>query len=105
MNPWLWNIKSGGLTFKRTFPFLFHSGVVVVVIGLLTPYVTPHRIPAAQAISAIKYHDPTLTFPSANDRSAFQRLYLKLRLKMFAIAAMTVCCRHVAVLGSLYVSM
>lgn len=45
LDPWVWNVQSGGFVFKRTLPWLWHSGVIVTVIALLTPFITTYVPP------------------------------------------------------------
>lgn len=51
LNPTVFYVNSGGVYIKRTFDWLYHSGVVVFVIAVLTPFILPYK----------KIVDPELT--------------------------------------------
>ena len=43
IDPVVFEVTSGGLGISHSFPYLYHSGVVVMVIALLTPFIVPYK--------------------------------------------------------------
>lgn len=43
LNPYILNINAPGVVFKRRFPWLAHSGIIVLFVSILTPCLVPYR--------------------------------------------------------------
>lgn len=100
LNPWLWNVNSGGVSFKRTLPWLWHSGIIVAIIAVLTPFITPFRAPPLitdkeSLISGLRLDDGTLNpvqgrpvAAHSHDTPTPHERFQRIRLRLMAVAMM-----------------
>lgn len=81
LNPYVWDINSGGVRLKRQFPWLWHSGVVVLVVGLVTPWMVDYT-PSGPLISLPLGAAPDAPFmgSSARSRPKFKKIVRKVML-------------------------
>jgi len=91
LNPWVWNVDSGGLKFKRHIPWLWHSGVIVAVIATVTPFVTKFVPPPdprqgkAPLMSGLPLDDGTLNVWTAeweNSPGTVRRNYARNKVRL-----------------------
>lgn len=62
--PYVLNINSNGLTFQRRFPWLSHSGMIVFVSGLVTPFIVPfHAVVNDETLIRIRGLKETVVHP------------------------------------------
>jgi hypothetical protein len=51
LSPRVWYIDESDLQYERRFPYLYHSAMVVLLCGLLTPYIVSYTKPSPQTLS------------------------------------------------------
>lgn len=86
LNPTLLKVEYRDYSFERHFGYLSSSAVIVVVVALITPFVTPfYQLASADADDAIQLTDPSIKDKSSANTVRSQRQVQRTRDKIMII--------------------
>lgn len=86
LNPALLDIQSGGVKYSRRFSWLSHSGIIVLIVGMLTPLVVPFRQHTTEVLTQTGISDTAFMASTITDKAKFKRVARKMVRKLHAIA-------------------